>query len=338
MAIAKIKKIEIIGLERDKEEILGLLQRLGLVELISLEAQETDITAQAPSPETNLLEMKEAISYLASFKKESGFFAGIVKIKPLVYAQQLKEVLTSYNYSGLLEELSAQRNHLRHLKQHKEKLIQERQLLTPWVNLDIPLNEIHATRECGILLGILRRADYDNLLKDCASVNLNLHCEPVNQDQANNYLLILYLKEELERLEAILKDHHFNFVTLPHHKGKVQERILEVNREVLVLDDQMQDTKNKLQDLADQQFKLMVIYDYFANLKKRLQVDENLAKQQFTFTLNGWIRQKDRRVIEQALSMRFKDIAIFISDPQKDAVVPVILENKPLIEPFEIYH
>ena len=37
MAIAKIKKVEIIGLEKDKDGVLALMQKLGIVELVLAE-------------------------------------------------------------------------------------------------------------------------------------------------------------------------------------------------------------------------------------------------------------------------------------------------------------
>ena len=49
MAIAKIKKIEAIGLQQDKEQFLHLLQKLGTVELIGLEETGMHPCAQPAS-------------------------------------------------------------------------------------------------------------------------------------------------------------------------------------------------------------------------------------------------------------------------------------------------
>jgi V/A-type H+-transporting ATPase subunit I len=336
MAIAKIKKIEIIGLQEEKDKILALLQNLGIVQLI--EIQEENLTKNIPlvSSETNLLEIEEAISYLASFQEKKGFFKGLIKPKPLVYEQQLKEVIAHFDYQGLLKELSALRNHLKNLTQHKEHLIQERRLLTPWQPLMIPLDQIHCpTQKCGILLGVLSSRDYLNLLENCKSKEINLFCEAIHQDKTNAYLLILYLQEEFESLEAILKIYHFNFITLTRHKCFVKDRLLEINREVLILEDQIRETKDKIARLSAEQFKLMALYDYLANINYRQTADKNLAKQQFTFCLRGWIKHKDIKLLEKELGLKFKNAVIFISEPQPEEVIPVDLENKRLLQPFE---
>jgi len=337
MAISKIKKIEIIGLHKDKERFLGLLQKLGIVELINvIESQEVSTGLEMVPSETNLLGIEEAISYLTAFKEKRGLLEGMVKLRPLVYQEQLKEVIANFDYASLLKELSGLRNHLKDFLQHKERLLQEIQLLAPWRNLSIPLEQIHSTQHCSILLGVLRSHDYANLLEDFEKENINLSFEIVNQDRTNVYLVILYIKEEFERLEPVLKNRHFNFITLPRYKLTVKDRLLKINSEVLQLDDNIQDVKERIALLSKQQFKLMVVYDYLANIKKRQEADKSLAKQQFTFCLSGWIKDKDIKLLEKEVVSEFKDTAMFISQPKADETIPVALENNPIIRPFEV--
>jgi len=335
MAIAKIKKLEIIGLGEDKDKILAFLQKLGMVEIIDIRQKNiTTVSAQVDS-DINLIELKEAIAYLAGFQEKTGFLKAMLSPKPVVYEQQLKELLASFDYRGLLSKLSELRNHLKNLSQHKEHLIQERRLLAPWRKLKIPLDQIHYTESCGIFLGVLRTADYANLLENCDADKINLFCNVINQDKSNTYLVIFYIKEAFEHLEIILRSHHFNFVTLGHHKGTVEDRILEINREVVILDDQTQDTKDEITGLAGNRFQLMTAYDYFQNIRNRQEIDKNLARQKFTFTLSGWLRQGDLGLLEKEVMRNFKEMAIFISDPTQEEDVPVVLENRKLIRPFE---
>lgn len=336
MAIAKIQKIEIIGLKAEEDSVLALLQRLALVQLSAgQEAGIAIVPSRPPTAGVNILEIEEAVNFLGSFKEASGILAGMVKLKPQLYERQAKEVITNFNYHGFLKDLSVLRNHFKNLTQHRERLLQERYLLSPWRSLRLPLDQPHYTASCGILLGVLRTNDYINLLENCKEEGINLFCECLHQDKANTYLIVLYLKEAFERLESVLKNHHFNFVTLSRHRVTAQERLLEINREILVLDDQTQDVKNKIATLAEEQFKLMLVYDYFANIKKVQEADKNLAKQQFTFSLSGWIKEKDIARLKEAVSGNFMDLAIFISEPKPEEEVPVDLENNRLVQPFE---
>lgn len=333
MAIAKIKKLEIIGLQEEKENILSLLQKLGIVELTNIQEIGLTENPHLVNEDINLLETEEAISYLASFRKEAGFLRGMIKLKPLVYEEELKEVIANFDYHKFLKELSELRSHLKILLQHEESLIQERHLLIPWHKLRIPLDEMHDAQTCGTLLGVLHTSDYANLLDNCKEEDINLFCDVVKKDKINTYLAIVYLKEEFERLEGILKNHHFNFITLSHHKSTVEGRLLEINREVPVLDGQIEEAKEKIAKLSEDSLKVEIIYDYLFNINKIKEAGNSLIKQQFTFILSGWIKASDAKLLEKTID-KFQNTAIFISEPDNEEV-PVDLENNRIIEPFE---
>ncbi|MCX5702323.1 MAG: V-type ATP synthase subunit I [Candidatus Omnitrophica bacterium] len=334
MAIAKIKKIEIIGLEKDKDNLLRQLQRLDAMELISSQKVSSAHVYSQAVDSTNLVEIEEAISLLSSFRKKKSAFRGMVGIKEAVYQQEAQDIVNTFDYQGLLQEVNHLRNSLRNISQHRERLIQEAHLLAPWKNLRISLDQLYPTCNCAIFLGVFNRKDYEELLSNCQKGAIDVFCDTIHQDQANAYLFILYLRQDLEKLESLLKQHHFNFVTLSRHKATIQERLFEINREVMVLDDQAKDVKNKITQLASQQINLMVIYDYLANLRRRHEVDKDLDRQKFTFRVSGWVRVKDVKLVEESVLKEFPDAALFISEPEgKD--IPVILENPRWLQPFE---
>jgi V/A-type H+-transporting ATPase subunit I len=334
MAIAKIKKIELIGLNKDRDNLLGLLQKLGKVQLINIPQLDSVMRPRPAIQGPALLETEEAISFLHSFQGKAGFLEGIAAPKPIIYQEELKEIINSFDWQGFLKELSDLQNKHKITEQHREKLYQEKQILAPWQNLNIPLDEPHSTQKCGVLYGILRTADYLNLLKDCQKEKIKLFCEAVNQDKTNTYLVIIYIQDDFERLETMLKSRHFNFVTFSRHAGTVRNRFLEINREIMILDDQIKDVKDEFARLSKDRFKLMVIHDYLANINKLQETEGNLDKQQYTFILNGWIKASDVKALEKAIADNFKDAAIFISEPQGERV-PIDLENKWIIRPFE---
>ncbi|MCM8763323.1 MAG: hypothetical protein NC829_03030, partial [Candidatus Omnitrophica bacterium] len=333
MAISRIKKIELISLNEDKDRLMGFLQKLGLMELIGVEKGPKLVEPYVK--ETTLLEIEEAISYLAGFAERPSFLAGMIKLRPLVYTQEFKEIVAGFAYEHFLKELTQLRHRLKELTQRRETLIQERALVYPWQNLSIALDKLHPTENCAILLGVLRSRDFTSLSADLKKEGLNLFFEIVNQDATYAYLAIIYLKDDFEKLDVILRKYHFNCVTFAHHKTTVKDRLLEINIEVLILDTQIQDIKNKIATYAGERFKLMVVYDYLANIQRRKDEEKKLAFRQYTFLIYGWIREKDIERLKSALAAEFKAIALFISEPKKGEDVPTSIENKPLLAPFE---
>ncbi len=334
MAVARIKKIEIIGLQEDKDRLLDLLQQLGILEVIQVQEPAFGAGTQKVSA-ADILDIEDALYFLSTFQEKSNFLKGLLGERPIVYQEELEGIISSFDYKSFLKELSDLRSHIKNLTQHQERLSDEKRLLSPWRKFNIALDQLHPTQNCGILLGVFSTRDYPKILEDCKKENINLFLELINQDKTNTCIAFVYIKEDFELLEAILKTYHFNFVTLSRHKATVKDRLLEINRETLVLEDQMQDAKEKIIALSQQKFQLMAAYDYLANVQHRQEVDKVLANEQHTFSLAAWIKYKDVAVLERAVAKSFRDLAIFISDPKEGEEVPVILENRRLVQPFE---
>ncbi|MBM3254726.1 MAG: hypothetical protein FJZ08_00265 [Candidatus Omnitrophica bacterium] len=335
MAISRIKKLELIGLKKDKEGVLSFLQKAGLAQLIEPDKDNIIEGAAGLISEKGLPEIQDAISLLSGFQKQTAMLGGMIKPKPLIYQQELKQVVAGFDYQSLLLELSSLRNQLKDLSQQKEKLAQERYLLLPWRRLEIPLDQISQTRYCGIILGVISIRDYSQLQVRLEDLGTSLSCQPVDQDKANIYLAIFYLKEIIEGLEAALKECCFNFVTLSRRQEIVAQRLLEINAQGMLLDDQLQEVKNKIRRLGGESFKLMVIYDHLSNIEKMQQAQRNLNRQQFTFTLSAWVQERDIKILERGLITEVKEVALFISEPGLEEEPPVELENNRLIQPFE---
>ncbi|MGE5197972.1 MAG: hypothetical protein ACM3IL_05645, partial [Deltaproteobacteria bacterium] len=100
MAIAKIKKLEVIGLNTDRNSLLALLQQAGITQLINIRQSDIPAPLIPVISDADLLGLQEAISYLATLKKSPGFLSGIAASKPLVYQQELKEVIDKSDWKA----------------------------------------------------------------------------------------------------------------------------------------------------------------------------------------------------------------------------------------------
>jgi V/A-type H+-transporting ATPase subunit I len=331
MAIAQIKKVEVIGLKEEKEKFLNLLQKLAIVQLISTPDKEK--TTQVN--EAEILEIAEAISYLSAFQKEKGLLGGMVNIKPTVHKKQFCEIISSFNYRSLLANLGVLRSHLKELTLQRERLLTEKNLLLPWRSLNLGLDHIRHTNGCAVILGILACRDLEKVFKEIISAEVKPFFEIVAQDKTNAHIVFILLQEGLVRLENILKKYHFNFVTLPHRHCKVRERIIEINKEIAANEGEIDELNEKIKTFARNLFELKVIYDYLANNQHINAAVGAIAKQQFTFKLAGWIKEKDIALLDRAVIAQCNDIAVFLSEPKPADAVPVDLENSRFIRPFE---
>lgn len=336
MAISAISKIEIIGLQEDKARLLNFLQESGTVELIETKEDYAGNPSLPAQASTDISRMEEAIHYLGGLRKDEGLLSGMVKLKPMVYQKEMREVLEAFNYQGLLDSLTRLRSHLKTLLQDKDRLLLERRLLDPWEKLSLPLEQIHQpTARCGIMLGTLPSGDYARLAEECRESGLRPFCDVVNHGSPDTYLAVVYLKEEFEQLEALLKKYRFNFIALGRHQGTARERLQELAGQLADADTRIQKIREEITGLSAEQFKLQVVYDYLFNINKKEEAEKSIAARQWTFYLCGWIRRRDVAMLKERIGQKAPKAAVFISPPRPDEDIPTALENKPAIQPFE---
>ncbi|MDD5668557.1 MAG: V-type ATPase 116kDa subunit family protein [Candidatus Omnitrophica bacterium] len=338
MSITAIKKIEIIGLEQDKQEMLNFLQKLGMVEIFTCRtADHSSFAAGAPvSPAVNIAELDDAIAFLANYKAKPGVLDSFVKLKPLVYKKELETIVNSFMYKEVLAELALLREEQKTVIQHKERLLQEGVLLTPWKSLSVPFENLYGGHLCGILLGIVRINEYENLTDICLQRGIPVFWEIISRDKVNVHVSAIYVKQYFEAFEALLKEYRFNAVTLGRHPGIVQERLSVIHDEIIHADTRLEEIKNRFIVLSDEQFKLMVVFDYYANKVKVHETGTSCQQQKFTFSLGGWIRNKDFSLVTREISGRFKNSAVFVSEPAPGEDIPIALEQKTVLQPFEV--
>ena len=143
------------------------------------------------------------------------------------------------------------------------------------------------------------------------------------------------MKEELGRLEDILKEFHFVGEHFELLRGTVRENLAEIDAELQELEKRTAAQRQRLLALAEAKFKLMTVHDILANGQRVLRTGELLAKQAYTFVLSGWIKVGDVENLRREFARSGEDVAVFISDPKPDDEVPVVLENRGFFKPFE---
>ncbi len=334
MAIAKIKKIEFIGLLKDENSFLSFLQEAAGVHLVKEEAAPLEQVYAVK--ESQLLELEEALDFLSTFKEKKGFLNQFLEQKPLVYKNTFSEVIKDFAWEGYLKNVKELQINLKNLNQYRQALAEEERLLKPWQKLKISLDcFFKKDTAIGMLCGILNKKRYKQVLEELRKENLAVFSEELYGDKLNVYLVFIYLKKDFERLEATLKKHSFNFVVLPNYPLFVSQRLLAIQKQLLLIEGDIVQIEEKVKTALAEELKLKIVYDYFLNLKIVKEAEGFLDKQRYTFFLRGWIKEKDIEELKIKIAQRFQNLALFISEPLNNEAVPVALENHPLLEPFE---
>jgi V/A-type H+-transporting ATPase subunit I len=336
MAIARIKKLELIATGKDKEQLLALLQKFGKIQLITPVVETGVVTEPVVAANNRLGELNEAIAYLAAYAPKANFMESMANLKPFIYGREMKEALADFAWPEKLAELEQLRLQLKDCAQEKERLAQKKILLTPWQKLTVPLADLHlASTNCAVLLGQMPTRDFKQMQSQHPDSETDFYCDVSNQTPGNTYLTIICLKTRFSDLVNLLKDYHFNSVNLGLETATVAELLLAAANSNEKLTEKEAQLTAAITTLSGDLFKLKVVHDHLASGQKIREAGLDLVQQQFTFSLSGWICQTDIPEFEKAILAHGHEIAVFYSDPEAEDKVPVILQNHRLIQPFE---
>ena len=347
MALAQIKKIQILGHKSDQAEVLVCLQDTGSVEIT--EAGEVLLPEQWPAGKSaeldnRLRSLKEAIDSLGLYAEagKTSFFNSFLKAHPVVNPDEIESVVDSGNYQPILVEIKEKEAKINHLENQAKRLNADFASLQPWVGLNLTMQDLSGSAHTQIFLGIINQSDYAEFLREIENKNFPLFLEVVNQTKQQCYVSLISLAEHREEVEQIMRRHNFHFFILPESIKNEDSMRLTVRQCLVLLSEknkrlrlELDRVTEEMTALVPQQILLMGLYDYFFNLRSRLLAGHRLGFTRQVFLMEGWIKAGELADLKARLQ-KFPALAIFSREALASEDAPVGLENKPYIEPFEV--
>ncbi len=340
MAIATLKKIDIIGHSSERDRVLEFLQGEGNVEVIDLTDKSNeykDFSFEQHSVRyEDVSEAVEKLSWVMSFleglgeKKRSPLAA-----KSVLRRGELRGLLKDFDYRALYKRCREIESSLKKIEKKRIELQSRSKELLPWLTLDVPLDALEGTELTASALGSVRKKSFPPLRKSLESLPY-VHLEMVCEDRANVYLFVAYLRSVEEEVAELLRQHEFAFHHLPRgDRRRAQETLQEIAVEEERLESERLAHLEQAKNLFSEETKVAALLDYFSNLETKEGAKERLLYSSETFFLQGWIKAGDATAAETKLQTRFDTVGVYLSDPSPDDVMPIVLENKEVVQPFE---
>jgi len=342
MAIAEVKKVQILAATSAKEEILTCLQKEGLIQLERADFESLDL--QVSSPDISQIELllhrlSHALDYLSQWEEES-FVSKLFTQKPQLKLGQCQEIL-KFDYQSLLEKVKALEEEKAEVLSEIRYLEKEEQFLRPLKTLKTPIKWLKPTEFTQILLGYLPLSQLDAL--QILVEEEPFWCQIINRGKREVYVVVIYLKEEKARLEQELKELNFAPVSLTdemlsrvNDKDKITDLVDKIEAGIESRKQKIKALEEKGCHLSQYREKLMIIYDILNNEKGKISSLSLLGETDQVSYLEGWICASDLDKLKATLHP-FQDLVeIYWRSPLPEEDPPVILENPPAATPFEL--
>lgn len=347
MSLAQLKKVEIYGLQEERNQLLKEIQELGLVEVVEYGENDEnhvelpDIIQQESREqwgriERNLAEIGRAINILERVAPlKPSLIQQFAGVKTYLSGSDFKRLIAKEDrLNQVIADLLKIDQDLTQIQAKKTQLENLLETFKPWRGLDLTAADLEGTANTQMILGAIE-GSVEPLRQSLRQLDTPVLMEVVNEEGVNSFLLLIFLRSEHEKILNELSSYGVNLLTLPPFEGLIASKINQIEQDLNRLAKSESLFKERIVSLNQERPLLQVFYDSLLSERERLLVTERLIHSERSFAVKGWIVAKKLPFLQERLAKTNLKYVLRTEDPAEGEVTPVALENKPLITPFE---
>lgn len=360
MSILKMDKIRLLGLSRDRTQIISSLQAMAKVELIDPKMETTAEsndqldqepvgtemeqdkgqavnTAERDQVQQNIQTLKakaktleDAGKYLEDKYPNVQFDKGRLKISLaefLAVADRENEIMTRarrvFEIDNLMTDLQAE----------IAKLEKEQAILQNCLELDLNLAQ-RSTARTVYFLASLDASQFKDLEAKLAENLPNAILLKLLDRESTVFVAAIALSQDGPDLDRFLKQNSFNL--FPITKSGLPRQLFADNQEAIAdCQQRFEQADLELKELAKRKLDFYSLYDYYLSMVARQEAvgqTENTAK---TFMLEAYVPAESSARVKAELEDNFT-VWVEIEVLPEDADYPILLKNKPFARAFQM--
>lgn len=340
MAIVRMKKLTLAAPESERDRILNLLQKDGMVQLIDLKSIPPDVegvgyfkdSENLLNAETEFNHIKFAYEFLKQYNSNK---KSMFDKRKIISEDDFDLISKTVDWQGIYKDCSSLDEAINSNRNQKSKAMSLIETYSDWTNLDISEDDLSGLKKVAQFMGSVSQKAETGLFESLKTVSDDIYIERISEKKRDVNLFILCHVNDKEKVSDALRK--FGFVkadlklSLPPADEVKEElrRIKELDSEYEVLLEKAGGPSKNICDLEK-------AFDYISCKVDKERAISNLIKTSKAFILEGWITEEDGPKLEDILEKRFDDIYVGFEDPKENESPPIVLKNNPLVEPFEM--
>ena len=342
MSIVKMKKLRVIALRAQRDELMQALLRLGCVEVHAPDDTLSDPEAAALlRPEkaelarlrTELMQMTSAVRILEQYVPEK---KKLLAARPQISQKEFLDADALERDLALAERICDRESQLRRITADQARICTEIESLRPWEPMDESLDGA-GTKTCAVALFSSPAEVHMESVADAAeTVTESVQIILVSADEAQHYFMVIALREELEAVANAVRAIGCSQVTFPGVADTAKEAIASRIEELAVLSSRKKKLEGQITELGAKLPALRLSIDRMQTEVSRAEAIERLAGTDSIVVLEGWCPESEAGSLQKTLSGL--DCAWEFSDPAPEEYpnVPVKLKNRGFIAPINM--
>ena len=338
MAILTMKSIFIYGLKKDREQILEFLQRKGAIEVSDklpedIGFKRSDVSSTKQKLERNISLTRTALDILGSFAPSKGSITDVLKGKKEIEIEVVEQFSEKHeqtmNRVNRIIELNKQ-----NAESHAEvlRLQAEVQMLTPWMELDIPM-DFSGTKKTTAFIGTLPRPWTLEEIYESLAEYLPLDVEIISTTRDQTCIVVTCLKDKADAVGDELRRMEFAYPSITFNKAPC-EQLEHLKNQISEAESSISKAQKEIISYEEYREDILFLQDYDTVLSERYEVIGHLLQNKNVFILSGYVPEKEAKNLEKELNEHFT-IAVEIEQPSEEEDVPVLLKNSSFSAPLE---
>lgn len=342
MAIVKMKKLRVMAMAGQKEELLRQLLRLGCVEISEPDSKLADPAwaALLQRGTSHLVNKKSEIAdvdtALAAIKKYAQLKDGLfIKRRP-ISEKDFLDTGTADQAKEAAQKIGDLLRSLTQLQSDETRLQTRRAGLLPWKSLDMPL-ELEGTTYTRFRLGVCPGStDIGQVKTELGASGAAAELYEISGDKQQKYLLLISLRADEEAALDVLRPHGFSVVTIPDTTGTAADNIARLDAQIAENEKQQSVAVDAIVKSAGARDALRLYADRLTAEAAEETNAERLMTDGTILFFEGWVPAEKLSKVEKLLTSM--DCAWEASDPTEDEIsqVPVLLKNNWLTRPLNM--
>jgi len=340
MAILPMLRLSLVGHKDEEEDVLALLQDLGVLEVekINLEADSSIEWLPAKISDINreLSRLKLNITFLRDYIKTNSSIIDLFVPQKLPFSEEeRRRIVREFEENGGYSTIESWQSSLEEIKNSVNSLSQDKELLTPFEDLNFPIRDLKAFKYVDVFFGQIRKRDLEEFIEEIRNHLADISI--VKETPQYTFFIVIAHKESSGEIRGVFSKYNVNIFNLEKFSGTPKEELSAIDNRINNLlrmkDRVLEEIGQKGEGLLNA---LYILYDNYQNDLIRYEHLSRATHTENMFLITGWIREKDSPVIKDTLERRFKDLYIVMSPPGPDDNPPVALENNSFVHPFEV--
>ncbi|MCK4751967.1 MAG: V-type ATP synthase subunit I [Planctomycetes bacterium] len=339
MAIAQMVKVMIVSHRAEAAELLEVLQEAGIFQVLNSEEAmvskdwpEFTVEGERPRDIEELLgRLSKSISFLKDYSQVK--FGSVFAPRVVVDEQSYKKVTSDREMLEVVEQCYGCEVGIEKSQAECERLQTVLEQLRPWKALEGSVEELRRFKATNCLAGLVSNQQFEQLAEQLSELGGAI--EAAGATDGKLACVVICLKDNISEVQKLLRSVEFEPFHFEHVDGTVAEAISQHSEQLAEKQRQLKGQHEKATELAENLLDLKILHDHYENLLDREHTRGTVPATTCTVLLEGWVRRKDYDRLEEIVSS-FGSSSLNRIEPVEGEEIPVEIENKNFIKPFEM--